>query len=536
MTPRIHTKDSVSLEPQVQHLDGHRAQIVVTVDPEIVERAKRTAAKKLAPQLKIPGFRPGKAPYEIIQNYVGEEYLLNEALDDIVNDIYRDALEAASIEPYSIGSVTDVNTDEGLTFTFEVPKRPVVDLGDYRELRVEFDEQEVSDEQVERALQRTREHIGVSSPVDREAALNDMVVLDIHSYFVNEDDEEQDGESAEDETPIAETTSEASADEQGDTEEVTDAETSEASDDHEHDHDDEHDHTQGDPFMHEHGFEFLLLDDPSRDIAPGFSAAIVDAKAGDDVVFQSTFGDDETEEDLRGRTVKFEITVREVREVLLPAVDDFMAQIASDGELETVDALRERLQENLQSEIENHANNAYVNDVVEKLVETASFNYPKEIVDDYIDDIMKELDQYIGEQAGFSLEDYANMTGSSLDDLREQNRERAVERMMNSLVLTAVAEAEGIQVSAEDIDAEIDKQIMQFGGGQVELFRQIFANDEARDRIATQVLSNRTIERIIEIGKGIAPAKGSDEAEDAEPTAEAVSTDADTETVESEEA
>lgn len=516
------------MEPQVQHLDGHRAQITVTVDAETKDKAMREAAKRLAPQLRIHGFRPGKAPYDIILSNVGEDYLLNEALEDIVNDIYRQVLDSTDLEPYSAGSVTDIQTEGGLTITFEIPKRPVVDLGDYRALRVDFEAPEATDEQIEKSMARTREELGVSNEVQRPAALNDDVVMDIHAYFVDED-----AETNTDEAEAAETEAETEALISADVETAEDAHDH---DDDEHDHDHHHDEDKGELFMHEHDFHYLLLEDDSRDLVPGFSAALIGVTAGESRNFTLSFSDEDEEEELRGRAVEFDVTVKSVQETILPVLDDFMAQVASDGELKTVAELRERIQQNLQTELENRANNQYANDVIEKLVEQSSFIYPDEIVEDYVDEIIDEIDEYLQQQAGFGIEDYVNMTGGGMDDLRAQNRERAIERMKNTLALTAVAEAEAIKISMQDIDDEIDRQIIAFGGaGQVELFRSLFNNPDARDRIASQVLSNRTIERIIEIGKGLAPAKGSSESDEATAVADD-STEADTESVESEEA
>ncbi|PJF42002.1 MAG: hypothetical protein CUN55_10695 [Phototrophicales bacterium] len=485
-------KDSASLEPQVQHIDGHRAQITVTVDDDIKEKSMREAAKKLASKVRIPGFRPGKAPYEVVLRHVGEENLLNEALEDIVNEVYRQVLDAVDIEPFSAGSVTDIKNEERLVITFEIPKQPIVDLGDYRSLRLPFEEPVATDEQVEKSLARLREQLGVSATVEREAQYNDIVVLDVHAYFVDE--------------------------------ESADAEASDENEEHDHEND------ERERFMHEHGLEYLLLEDESRDLAPGFSAALLGVKAGDERKFTLTFTDDEEEEDLRGRSVEFNVTVREVKEVILPEVDDFMAQIASDGEIKTLEALRERIRENLQTELENRANNQYANQIIEQLVSQSSFIYPEEIVEEYIDDVIKEIDDYLRQQAGFGVEDYVNLTNTSMEELRAQNRERAIERMKNTLALSKLAEVERIQVSPEAVEEEIDRQIMSFGSGQphlLEALRPMFQSPETRNRIVSQLLYDKTIERIVEIAKGIAPELTAEDEGTSEATQEEATTEAD---------
>lgn len=470
-TPKsIHHKD-IKLELQVEHLENHTAQLTVKVEDEKLEKAMRNAAKRLSKELRIPGFRPGKAPYNVILNLVGKEGLTNEALEDVGNDIYKDALEESGIEPYASGEITDVNVEEGLTLTFVVPKRPEVELGDYRDIRVDFEEPEVTDEDVENGLERTRESLALSEKVERATQLGDRLVMDIKGVFAASD--EKDSDEAEE--------------------------------------------PQGEEefFINSRQFDFILTDNPKNDVIVGFSQKLVGVSAGDDIQFSLTFPDDEEEEDLAGRAVDFEITVSEVQSLILPDVDDLMAELASDGEIKTLDELREKMREQLVETLERQADEAYGDKVLSQLAESSTITYPDAVVEDYIDDILGELDQNLRQRMGLGLEDYIKVTGNSKEALREENRERAIERVRKTLVLTELAQSEELTTNDDEIDAEIDKQAKNFGD-QSDVFRDFLNSEYYRSQMASNLVTQRTVRRLIDIAKGKNPEKGIDPKDDEE--------------------
>ena len=480
-TPKsIHHKD-IKLELQVEHLENHTAQLTVKVEDEKLEKAMRNAAKRLSKELRIPGFRPGKAPYNVILNLIGKEGLTNEALEDVGNDIYKDALEESGIEPYASGEITDVNVEEGLTLTFVVPKRPEVELGDYRDIRVDFEEPEVTDEDVENGLERTRESLALSEKVERAAQLGDRLVMDIKGVFAASDENEKDS-------------GEADSDEDGEAEEPTAAE---------------------ELFINSRQFDFILTDNPKNDVIVGFSQKLVGVSADDDTQFSLTFPDDEEDEDLAGRTVDFEITVSEVQSLILPDIDDLMAELASDGEIKTLDELREKMREQLVETLERQADEAYSDKVLSQLAESSTITYPNAVVEDYIDDILGELDQNLRQRMGLGLEDYIKVTGNNKEALREENRERAIERVRKTLVLTELAQSEELTTNDEEIDAEVDKQAKNFGD-QSDVFRDFLNSEYYRSQMASNLVTQRTVRRLIDIAKGKNPEKGIDPTDDEE--------------------
>ncbi len=484
------------MDLKVEHHEDHTAELIVEVDDDSLNSARRKAAKRLAKELRIPGFRPGKAPYNVILGYVGEAGLTQEAIEDLSNDIYRQALEESEVDPYAPGEITDIDTEDGVTLTFVVPKQPVVELGNYREdLRLEYEVDEVTDKDVEKSLARTRENLVLTEYVNRPAAMGDQVIINVRGVFVkDEDDEEDEAKDTVENAVEAEDDAEANLDdndaEEEDSEEV---------------------------YIDQEEMSYILLDDPDRDLAPGFSEEIVDITAGEVIEFSLTFADDEEDADLAGRMVHFTVEATEVNAVIMPDEDDFLADLASDGELKTLDELNEKLRSQLTEIFENRASEVYADKVLEQLVEMADVAYPEAAIEHYLDDVIEELDSYFKNQTGLQLSDYLRVTGGEMDEIRQQNRPRAVTRLQNSLVLSKLVEIEKVTVDSDAIQAEIQRQAETFGGEQAEIFLEILNSDEHIERTALNLLTQETIKRMTDIAKGLnppLPAEDSDNGDD----------------------
>src|SRR5262249_44834739 len=147
------TKDKC-VKTETEHLDNHTARLTVEVEQPRVEKAMQEAARRIARKANVPGFRKGKAPYNVIIQRFGAAYVLEQALETLGNEIYREALDESKIEPYDIGLLENVDSENGLKLIFVVPKRPEIDLGTYRDVRVPYEPAEVTDEMVNEAMSR----------------------------------------------------------------------------------------------------------------------------------------------------------------------------------------------------------------------------------------------------------------------------------------------------------------------------------------------------------------------------------------------
>ncbi|GAB4323084.1 MAG: trigger factor [Phototrophicales bacterium] len=471
---------------QTEHLDNHTARFTVELDAERFENAKQKAARKIAKQVNIRGFRKGKVPYSVLVRNGFESYIINEAIEDLTQVVYREALEQSGVEPYGPGNFDDIQFDEEAaapTFIYSVPLKPVVKLGDYRAIRKEFSVPEVTDEMLEKALEDLRKRHAVVDVKEGAAEAGDQVELDVHATF------------ADDPPQLTEADADEGTDKQPE---------------------------KGAPFMHEHGFvcDIDLDDDP---VMPGFLEQIIGAKAEDELDFELTVPDDDQYSDIAGRKIAFNIIVNQVKTVTLPELDDDFAQRVSaddpDGPF-SLEQLREKIRETLQKELESRANEEYLNNVMDEIVSISEFTYPEAMVDDFIDDLVKELEERLKQQ-GISLEQFLNIMQKTNEELRADYREAAEVNIKRSLALGEILLQEHVSVPEEDIDAQIDEMVVQFGE-QAETIRQIFDTPRMRSNIRQNLLQKALYDRIIAIAKGeeIPAPKAEESQEDVQSEAE----------------
>lgn len=522
------------MEIQTERLENHTARFTVNIDAAQFEKAKKQAARKLSKRYNIPGFRKGKAPYRIVANYLGEAPIIEDAMETLGNEIYKKALDESEIEPYGPGSLEDFKLDPVPTYIFSVPLQPEVQLGDYLSLRQDYEVPEVTDEQVDDALHALREEYALVEESSQPAALGNRLVVDIHSVFVDgeerpEDNSEQVSEEDQEHAESAQT-SEANVNAEDTTESVMDEDAD--------DEDTGIEPYKGDMFIHRHDFE-LTLNVEDSPILPGFSEALIGAENGSVVEFQLEIPDDEMFEGIVGRKVEFEVEVKSIEVVTLPELNDDLAARVTEDEDEqlTLLQLRMRTRENLQKHMEDQAKQEYSENMLSNIVEQATVSFPEAMVNDQIEEILREFDQSLRER-GLTLDTYIKVMNTTREDVGEQSRERAEERLQRSLVMGELLEKEGITVEPEDISARIDEMVAQFGDQGASL-RQFFDTPQMQSNIASELMYQKLMDRLVQIGTGQVATVGTDgkaETSEVQPTTDLVDDDEKSEqTVENEE-
>lgn len=448
---------------QTERLENHTARFTVEVDSERLEKAKRTAAGRLAKRVNIPGFRKGKAPYKVLVSYLGEGAILEDAVEVLGNEIYKDALDQSEIKPYGPGSLEDFKAEPQPTFQFIVPLQPSVELGDYRSVRLPYEPPTIDDKAVDDAIETMRERLAVIEESHQPVAAGNRVTVSLTGTFLDED--------------------ETAADEESSAEEGEEAEP------------------ENKVFIQRDEMVFLLT--PDREPAPGFTDALVGAAVDERREFELTYPEDEEEfQNLSGRHVKFDVTVKKIETMTLPALnDDFAARVTESEEKPlTLLELRMRTRENLQKTADERAQSEYAHHVLHEIIDQSTVAFPDALVDDQIQHILQHVDSDL-RQRGITLDDYMKITGKTLQDLREEYREQAVETIEHSLVLQELIKAEKIEIDDARIDEEIEKIVAQFGE-QAEAFRRFYSRKDARENLRND-LTNRAInERMAAIAKG----------------------------------
>ncbi|HYO89527.1 MAG TPA: trigger factor [Candidatus Limnocylindrales bacterium] len=438
---------------QTERLDNHTARLTVEVEPERFAQAKQKAARKIAQKVNLPGFRKGKAPYNIVLRYVGEPAIVEDAIEVISTDLYAPALTETGLKPYGPGSVEDFTYEDPMTIVFVVPLSPTVDMKDYRRVRLPYQEPVIGDRDVEAALKSLLQREAVVEPSDQPAAMGDRVTLDIHSHIHTSDDEEAEGEG----------------------------------------------------FIHEHGLEVVL--DASDDLLPGFSEEFVGAVAGDKRDFELTVPEDsEDYPEQRGKTAHFEVTVNDVSHITMPVLnDEFAARVTADeAEPLTLLQLRLRLRETLAQSATERVDDEYASRVLNLMVEQADIRYPEAMVADQVSSMLETMDAQLRRQ-GLNLEDYKKLLHKTDEDLFNDYRDAAVERVRRGLARRTLFEVEQLAPTDGQIEAEFARIAGDVDEEQAKLIREMFESQGLADAVREQFSDRQVRARLVAIGKNEAP-------------------------------
>jgi trigger factor len=378
------------MRTSVTELGDSRVRVEVGIEADAVQDRLERAAHELARDMRMPGFRKGKVPAQLVIQRVGRDAVLEQALRDSLPEWYERALLDTGIAPVGdpeLNVASLPGTGEELSFSIEVAVRPGAKLGEYKGLEVGRGEPEVPAEAVQAELDRLREGFASLDPVDRPAATGDLVVID---YSGTVDGEPFEGSEATD-------------------------------------------------LMVELGTESLL---------PEFDRALAGAAAGDEVTVEVRFADDHRPESLAGKQASFAVTVKEVREKKLPELDDEFAAEAS--EFETLDELRDELHRRIAAALESRIEAEFREAAVDAAADAAQIELPKELIHARAHEMWERLERSLASR-GASAEAFLQMQGKTREqavtDL-ESDAERALRR---EATLAAVVESEGIDVSDEEL-------------------------------------------------------------------------------------
>jgi len=458
------------LKIEKQPLDDHQMQLTVEVDSEIMETSKRRAAKQIARRGKIPGFRPGKAPYDIIVRNYGEAVIVEQALDILVDELYPKILEEAEIQPAAAGSLEKIEELDPPKLIFKVPLAPEIDLGDYRSLRLPYKYSAPGKKELDAALTDFRRMYATTETVERAAELEDYVLVDVKGERTKPK-EEEDREGA----------------------------------------------------LSRDGYALVVSKDARDDDwpYPGFSKELVGMKAGDTKTFKHKFPKDDPDESLQGETVNFEVAMKTVRSMALPELDDELAKMT--GQYETLDDLKEALKNDLEARAKDEYDDEYYVELIDKIKAGATIKYPPQVVEHEAEHVLEDLQNRLSQQ-GLDLETYFKMRQTTREQfIEEEAKPVAIKRLERSLILDQIARDENIEVDESDLQNEFGQTLteLQYQGmdfGKVRGGRR--GQQQVAEAIAMQsanrLMTRRTLERI----KAIATGEFKEETKGDEPAAE----------------
>ena len=436
------------------YLEEHQLEVIVEADQETFEKAKHLAAKELAKGKKIPGYRPGKAPYKLIVNHFGEGVIIDQALEHFLDDIYPKILEEVEQEPYGPGQVKEIKSLEPPTFIFNIPLQPEVTLGDYREIRIAYEQSDVSSDDVDEVIGRMLSQQASVEIVEHPAEESNLVDTSLDCYPTESDPEDEDRFLLK---------------------------------------------SQPLPVMIKTKDE----DDSKEWPFPGFSRQLLGVSAGDSLELTHEFPDEETvDEDYRGKEVLYSVSVEGIRERVLPEMDDEFVKTIS--ELETVAELKDQIQEELNTQRETEEENTYINQILEAILEEAEVKFPPQMLGSEIDGEVHELEARLKSQ-GMDLEMYLGIQDMEEEGLREQIKPNAEKRIIQGLLIGKISEAEDLDINPEEITGEF-QSVLDNHFGDDESSRTEYMNSSESvallNRISSQIITRKTLDFLIAVAKG----------------------------------
>ncbi|MDW5471359.1 trigger factor [Staphylococcus equorum] len=428
--------------------EGNEGVLTVTVPAEKVDKAIDQAFKKVVKQINVPGFRKGKVPRQIFEQRFGVEALYQDAVDILLPEAYGEAIDESGIKPVDQPEINVTTMEKGSDMTFEasVVVEPEIELGDYKGLEIEKQNVELTEEELQESIDHQLGHLA-EMVVKEDGAVEDgdTVNIDFDGYV---DGEQFEGGQAE-------------------------------------------------------GYD---LEIGSGSFIPGFEEQLVGVKIGEEKDVTVTFPEEYHAEELAGKEATFKAKVNEIKYKDVPELTDEIAN-ELDAEANTVDEYKENLRKKLTEQKETDAENNQKEEAISKASNNASVEIPDAMINTELDRMVQEFGQRM-QQQGLNLETYYQISGQDESQLREQMKDDAEERVKTNLTLTAIADAEEIEVTEADIDKELEKMSGQFNMS-VEDIKQTLGNT---DIVKNDVRIQNVIDLLVKEAKLVEPSKDDTEA------------------------
>lgn len=434
----------------VEKLPQCQAHLTIEADPEELEKAKDEAFQKLAPRLAVPGFRPGKAPRDIAERYLGKDLLLDEAISNLMPDLLLRALEEHGLKPY-IPPQVEIKQRRPLIFTASVELEPQITLGDYRSIRVSRKPVVVQENQVEETLQRLLENHATWVPVTeaRPVRLGDMVVLDIT------------GSAA------------------------------------------------GQTFYSVQNKTAVLSEDTPI-VVPGLATAIAGATIGVERKITLDLPQDFHIAHLRGQPAEFTVTVREAKEKRFPPLDDAFAQ--SLGDYPDLAALKEHIRKKLQEKMEAQARTDLEEAVLKEVIERSQVEFPPTMLKREMEYILKlRMDEV--RRLGLDWQTYLKIMGLNQEDYNKKYLEPiARQRIQRFSILSKIGEAESITIEQQELEAKMEEARKEEKAKPRDC--RASSEEELASIVYLNLITQKALERLVAIATAGSPSEAGSEEKD----------------------
>lgn len=448
------------MKANVEKIETNQMLLEVEVDSQELEKAADQAYRRLVHKYNIPGFRKGKVPRAVFERYVGTEFLYQEALDGLLPNAYAEAVKETAIEPVDQPELEIVQLEAGKPFIFKakVTVMPEVTLGEYKGLEVDKPVVNITDEEVNNYLKALQERYAQLVTLEEgQVQADDIAVIDFEGFV------------------------------------------------------------DGEPFEGGKGEDYPL-GIGSNSFIPGFEEQLIGVAVGEEKDVVVTFPQEYHAEELAGKEAVFKVKVKTIRRKELSPLDDEFAKDVS--EFDTLEELKADAREKLEQSARSRAEAVVREQVIDKAAANAQVEIPPVMIERQIDYMVQELG-YNLQMQGLNLEQYLQFTGKTDAELREDYRERAHKSVLAELTLGAIAKAENIQATDEDVNRELQKIAERFQQDVEEVRENVIKNNRL-ESLKDSIVVDKTVDFLVEAAKitEVNPAEAKNEETVAEQTEE----------------
>lgn len=420
-------------------VEERQVTLRIELDDEDLEPYVERGFRQVVGKMRIPGFRPGKAPRQVVEGMLGREGLISESLDFMVPDVITKAVEDQEIDRVGFPHIENVEFDP-IVVEAAVALNPVLDLGDYLSIRVEEDPVEVSDEDVDEELETLRKQQSSWEPADRAVALDDLVTLNVAGMI-------------------------------GDVKIIDETDS-----------------------------QYLV--DPSSTLPfSGFAAELEGLEVDKPAEFTLDVPDDYADNEIAGKQVAFTATITDVKQRLLPELDDDFAQSVMD-DCESLDELKAQMRENIKNAAQRQNEHEYREFAIDELVVNADMEIAPLLIRHEIEHMEERRDEMM-KRMGISEDDYNRFTGRTSDQIRDEMHEEAVNKLNRSHALSAFVEQESLEITDDELDGQL-KQLAREGDESTgrKLTNKELRSERVKASVRESLLVEKALERLVQIAKG----------------------------------
>jgi len=416
-------------------IESRQAYLTIELEPTETEEGLKKAYNRLVQKANIPGFRKGKVPRPILEQYIGKEALLEDAVEHMVSEVFEKAVKDKELKPIARPEV-QVEKMDPVTYKMVVPLEPVVKLGDYHSLKLVPESVELKEEDVDKALEQIRRDHSIWESVDRQVNGRDKVILDIESSVGAQ------------------------------------------------------------PYINQKDAEYEVIKDSEFPIK-GFSEELIGLKKGETKEFKLSFAQDYGRPELAGKEAAFKVTIKDIKQEKLVELNDELAKQVN-PEFKTVEDLKNKVTTDLKENAEAKAKRDFQQKILDTLVEKSEIEFPPVLEEDELNNLINsEMRRWQMDEKG--LDQYLQSIKKTPEQFREEFRPSAIKSLKQSLAITEVAKAENIKVEASDLADEINNMTKSIPDQSKEQFVKLFSAPQSQASMGAAIATRRTIERLEQI-------------------------------------